>query len=560
MAINTKIPSRCGPSLVAAAVLVALCTPVLAQTIKDAYGEFEGGPLFIPNARETFGPGLPSGFGAPSLKLPTEYAGASVGLSFKGVNQYDLRNLLGGSFIPPDTNGAIGATQYMITTNGVYGIYNKTTGAAQLVTAANFWTAAGGGGQNGDARILFDKPSQRWVALQFGTSVADIQIAVSNTSDATGSWKSTKFTGFAGGTADYPTLAIDSQAVYIGTNNFNSASAYSGTTLNVIARSDLLGAGAPSTASLKQFVTPYSSAVGAVNYDSGYAIQGVNSTGPVAGRVLAAAGFANDSLRYNISNPGTAGATQGSNTLLGLDNYGASQPGRQPDGTRNIDTFDERIGSSVWEKNGKIYAVYNATAAGKSNTEVRWMVLNATTNAVIQQGTISDPKYDYFQGSLSVNDSGQVVIGYNRTGPNAVDGNVTLMARTYNPDASGALLQTNEISLKVSPISDYHNGSAQGAAAVGRQRWGDYSSVTVDPSDPQSFWVVGQYAEVWNNAAGCGVANPAIAGCTLGGGSSWGTWVSQINVAAVPEVSTYAMMICGLLAMGALSRRRSTKF
>jgi hypothetical protein len=36
-----------------------------------------------------------------------------VGLSFKGVTQYDLRNLLAGSsFIPPDTMGAVGASSW----------------------------------------------------------------------------------------------------------------------------------------------------------------------------------------------------------------------------------------------------------------------------------------------------------------------------------------------------------------------------------------------------------------------------------------------------------------
>ncbi len=138
------------------------------------------------------------------------------------------------------------------------------------------------------------------------------------------------------------------------------------------------------------------------------------------------------------------------------------------------------------------------------------------------------------------------------------DGNVSFFARTYNSDFAGKLVQTAELLLHVSPVSDYHNGSVEGAPAAGRQRWGDYSAVTLDPNDPLSFWAIGQYAELWNNAAGCGAVVPAIPGCTLSGGSTWGTWIADIRVDRVPEPQTYALLIAGLLGFGATMRRKGT--
>ena len=552
-------------SLLAAAALTVIASSATAQVVKDEYADFEGGPLWLPADTDGLSKALPvSDFGIQSLGGLPKYLSstASVGLSFKGVSQFDLRNMLGGSYIPPDTMGAVGTSQFMETTNGVYAIYKKSVGSlVSKMRSDTFWANAGAtGGLNGDARLQFDKTSQKWIALQFGASVSDIQIAVSTTSDATGPWKSTKFTGFAGGTADYPTLAIDKDAVYIGTNNFNGSGNFSGTTLNVIARSDLLGAAAPSTTSLKQFVTPYPG----TGVDGGFAIQGVNSeTG--SGKVIAASLFYNDSIRFNIANPGTAAATKGATTYLNLTDYGSTGGGRQPDHTRNIDAFDQRIGASTWEMNGKIYAVYGATSVGSTHNEVRFVVTDAATNAVIQEGVIGDANYDYYQGSLSVNASGQVVIGYNRSGyqttdangDGLADGNVSLMARTYYTDASGKLVQKDELLLHVSPVSDYHNGSFQGQAATGRQRWGDYSAVTIDPNNSQNFWVIGEYAEVWNNAAGCTPGNPP--GCTQSGGSTWGTWISEITLAPVPEPGTYALMLTGLALMGATARRRAAK-
>ena len=560
--MSTRFFTQHKRSLIAVATLALIASSAMAAP-KDSYLEYDGGPQFL-GADDGLGGQKPSvGMAGATLggwaAAPANGAPSSIGLAFKGVSQYDLRAILGGSFIPPDTMGAVGATQFMETTNGVYAIYNKVTGAVESkVDARVFWQAAGmndGSGLNGDARVLFDKPSQKWIAIQFGASVADIQIAVSTTSNALGPWRSTKFTGFAGGTADYPTLAIDSKAIYIGTNNFNGANAFSGTTLNVIARSDLLGAAAPTVASLKQFNTSLAGGV-----ERGFAIQGVNSTGADAGRVVAAALYTNDSIRYSVINPGTAGATLTPVTQLGLTNYANNNnPARQPDGNRNIDPSDQRIGSNAWEQNGKIYFVYTATAVGGDRTEVRWVVTNAATNAVIQEGVIGDNTHDFYQGSLTVNSSGQVVIGYNRSGFSAADGNVSFLARSFNSDAAGKLVQTNELLLHVSPVNDYHNGSGQGAAAVGRQRWGDYSAVTLDPNDDQSFWAIGQYAELWNNAAGCGAVVPAIPGCNLGGGSSWGTWIAEIKldvVGAVPEPETYALMFGGLLAMAAVVRRK----
>ncbi len=558
--------------LVAASAMMLNASFAMAQ-VKPDYAEFEGGPQYLgPDdglGAMAQGP-ISTAKGLVTLNSPALNAPSTAALSFKGVSQFDLRNLLaGGSFIPPDTHGAVGASQFMETTNGVYAIYNKSTGALQSqVRADTFWAAAGAtGGLNGDARVMYDAPSQKWIALQFGASISDIQIAVSTTSNALGPWKSTKFTGFAGGAfggvADYPTLAIDAKGVYIGTNDFTctnaacSTNSFSGTTLNVISRADLFGA-TPTAANVKQFFTSTAT-------DRGFAIQGVNGTGPNSGLVVAASLFANDSIRYNINNPGTPGATEGPVTLLGLANYANSNGNaRQPDGTRNIDPLDQRIGASSWEQNGKIYSVYTATPVNGTHTEVRYFVLDALTNAVIQQGAITDPNFDFYEGSLAVNKFGQVVIGYNRSGfqttdlngDGLADGNVSFFARVFNTDGSGLLFQSDELLLHVSDVGDYHNGSVEGAAAVGRQRWGDYSAVTLDPNDSQIFWAIAEYAEHWNNAAGCSPATTP--GCTLSGGSSWGTWIAAINVAklAVPEPETYVLLIAGLLGIGATARRK----
>ena len=84
-----------------------------------------------------------------------------------------------------------------------------------------------------------------------------------------------------GATADYPTLALDGNAVYIGTNNFAPASAggtnsFRGTTLNVIPLDSVFNAGAPTVANMKQFVTPLATGV---DNGSGRDIHGTRAGG-----------------------------------------------------------------------------------------------------------------------------------------------------------------------------------------------------------------------------------------------------------------------------------------
>jgi hypothetical protein len=204
---------------------------------------------------------------------------------------------------------------------------------------------------------------------------------------------------------------------------------------------------------------------------------------------------------------------------------------------------------------GKIYSVHTVTENGSAFTSVRWTILDSVTNQVLDEGNIGDglDGYDYYQGSLAVNEFGQVVIGYNRSGLDPATGRITLAARTFSTSGSGELMQIgDEIVLRVSDTDDYHNGSLFGQTAVGRQRWADYSSVSLDPEDSSMFWLAGTFAREYNNAAG---GHPGGTG-----GSRWGTFIAAIDfdrsTGVVPEPSTWAIMILGMGVVGASLRRR----
>jgi hypothetical protein len=561
--------------MLASLSVVALMVAGSAQGQVKSWFEFKNPNPTIREDPLMPGPDLAS---APVLNGP---GGLAIG--FEGISQFQAASF-GRGFIPPDTMGAVGTTQYVQLINGGFGVYSKATGAALVVKSDNdFWTAAGGTATNGDPRVMFNASTNRWVALGFGGTVnggiPNIQIAVSDTDDALGGWKSTTFTGYNPSNlfrpiADYPTMAMDANALYIGTNNFAGSTAqgvqsFRGTTLNVIPLSSLFDAGGPSATGLKQFENFFNTP-GQTNSFAGFAIQGVNSSeASTTGNIFTTSATDYAVQRYDVLNTGTAGASltavqtlaNGSYTgLCGGTNCAGRQPGQAGTGSaaaglRNIDTLDDRISSSVFEVNGRIYAVQTVMKAGNDHTQVRYYVIDSATNAILDQGEIGDNTYDYYQGSLAVNDQGKVVISYNRSGGIATgtDGRISIFAQAFETKSNGKLVaKGNSLLLKQSLTGGYLNGNTEASGSpAGRQRWGDYSSTTLDPLDNNLFWVIGEFAREANTPAN---------GYPSGTGfSRWGTYIAALSygeLAGIPEPQSWIMMLFGFGLVGAMLRRK----
>ena len=142
------------------------------------------------------------------------------GIPFPGVNC---------NCAPPDTNGEVGATQYVQIANEGLQVFNKTTGASMLgpIGISTLWSGFGGVCEtsgSGDPVVLYDQLADRWVVSQFaGASIpTDECIAVSTTSDATGSFNRYAF-HLGSNFFDYPKLAVWPDGYYMAMNVFNSS-------------------------------------------------------------------------------------------------------------------------------------------------------------------------------------------------------------------------------------------------------------------------------------------------------------------------------------------------
>src|SRR5213592_3855238 len=106
---------------------------------------------------------------APSMPAPT--------LNFNGIPFPGVAC----NCAPPDTNGEVGATQYVQIVNEGFQVFSKTTGASLYGPAAitTLWSGFGGVCQNGgsgDPVLLYDQLAGRWVISQFASATGSIPI------------------------------------------------------------------------------------------------------------------------------------------------------------------------------------------------------------------------------------------------------------------------------------------------------------------------------------------------------------------------------------------------
>ncbi len=172
-------------------------------------------------------------FGNPYPVPPAERDPALQETEGPLVSTTDLLNFNGltasqsGGLAVPDTNGAVGDTEFVQTVNTAYEVFDKSTGGSLLAPVQISTIFAGFGGvcesgpSFGDPIVLFDRMASRWVVSIIG-SADKFQtglecVAVSTTSDAIGSYNRYAFS-FGNNLGDYPKLGSWPDAYYLTVN------------------------------------------------------------------------------------------------------------------------------------------------------------------------------------------------------------------------------------------------------------------------------------------------------------------------------------------------------
>jgi len=419
--------------------------------------------------------------------------GVAAGLNFAGQSAQDTFNVFGFAFVPPDTNGAAGLNQYVQIVNVTIAVYSKSTGAQEMAPVAihTLWTGFGGACEfqlpdGGDPVVLYDHLANRWLVtqLQFNNAATQNEqcVAVSTSSDATGRYNRYEF-DFGANFPDYPKYGIWPDAYY-NTVNIFEAHGLAGAEACAFDRNAMV-AGLVATAICFQQPSSVSSLLPS-DLDG--------ATLPPAGSPNYFVGLADSShlnfFKFHADFANPANSTFVGPTLVAVAPYSeicarsttlACIP--EPNPGEKVDALSDRVMFRLAYRNYGDHEslVVNHTISGGALGGVRWYEIRNPGSAptVFQQGTIEDPNVDFWLGSVAMDKVGNLALGFSASGKQ-LPPSIYVAGRGPSDTLgtlSGPLVIAGGLGVQVQSF----------------RRWGDYSSMTVDPTDDCTFWYTNEY-------------------------------------------------------------------
>lgn len=452
---------------------------------------------------------------------------------------FDAATLSNTNAFPPDTMGAVGPTQYMVTLNGRFRVFDKNTGAlgALDVNSDVFFAPVLSPGVEvftTDPRVRYDVYTQRWyiIMIDVPDSFVDnrIMIAVSDGPTISGGtvWSYYYFQnqlapnpGDSNCLFDYPTLGLDNNALYIGGNYFcGQFLGFTSTALFVVRKqfvddSDSNLIDTDGGGSDQAFVRAFRN-LATLNQPGAYTPQGVDNLNPntTVGYVIGVDLFDFSKLvMYRVSNANTANPSLSApiNINVPRTSFPNTSPhlGNNLGANGNLDAIDDRLMMAVI-RNGTLWTAHaisvNSAGQGRDSGEpgvrngIRWYQLGNLSGAptVLQAGTVFDgsssrPDF-YSMPSVNVNGQGHALIGFTAAGRDTAPSAAYVTRFATDPTNT-----TSAVNIYQAGVGNYNPPNDTGGSA-GR-RWGDYSFTSIDPCDDMTFWTIQQYNQSLNSYA-----------------------------------------------------------
>ncbi|MCB2208309.1 MAG: PKD domain-containing protein [Bacteroidetes bacterium] len=444
----------------------------------------------------------PATWVGPDPVLQNEMSGnrsaATVGQNFAGVS-----NLSG--VAPPDTDGDVGPNHYMQMVNLSFQIWDKNGnslyGPAASSTIWDGFTGPWSGTNDGDPIVLYDEYADRWIASQFAlpnypSGPFYELVAVSETGDPTGAWY--RYAYEFSNMPDYPKFGVWPDGYYFTINQFAPPSlGYAGGAVCVLDRDAML-IGDPNAEMLFfNLGTSYGSLLPA---------DADGATQPAAGSPNYLMNLGSTSLRIwevDVDWSNTNNSSVSLVKTVSVQSYSYSGITiNQPGTSQTLDALASRLMFRLQYRNFGAYEVmltnHTVNADGSGQAGVRWYELRNYGSGwnMYQQGTFAPADGDNrWMGSVAMNGNGDIGIGYSVSSSSTYP-SIRFAGQTAANSGSG-ILDVDETSI-------IEGSNSQ----TGVNRWGDYSMMSVDPSDDQTFWYTTEYSN---------------------GGWSWRTQVASFN-------------------------------
>ncbi len=420
---------------------------------------------------------------------------------------------------PPDTTMAVGPNHVIAWVNSMFAVMTKSgtvlalvNGNAPFAGMPNLCAST----NRGDPLVQYDRLADRWVLSQFAFAVSGgnpaapyLQcIAVSTTNNPMGTYHryAIAFSSIApSGLNDYGKLGIFPDAYYTSYNIFGGSPAGANTGVALCASDRIKMLAGDATASTLCAPTGF--------YGGGASFLPADLDGATLpttasqGNIFMRYSFGGVSLRMLKLKPNfTAGTVTLTNGLGGAFGTFVNLPVgpttvacngsggtcvAQPGTTNKLDTLADRLMYRLAYRNrGGVDSLVvtqsvDPDGAGARSAVLRWYEVRSPFAAAptLFQNANYDPNGagDRWMGSIAMDKQGNMMIGYSYA-----DAAAGVMPSLR---VAGRMRSDTRNRMRGEDVLINGTGSQTGALT----RWGDYTTMQIDPVDDCTFWYIGQY-------------------------------------------------------------------
>jgi hypothetical protein len=472
--------------------------------------------------------------------------GLSPVLTFEGLNNLDNAGFLGHGWTPPDPVGAVGPNHYVEMVNTVFAVYDKKgtrlIGPFLLSSLWQGFAVTGCNDNSGDPVVLYDRRADRWIMTQFTdpnkTPIYNC-VAISKTSDPTGAYFRYAFS-WGDFFPDYPKYSVWTNAYLLTSRDFGPTTEY-GITVASLERQKMIK-GDPGARMVRFFldsaVVPiYLMGDGLLPADiDGWSQPDEGAAAPIVGTMNATGQYgapfdALNIFELSVDWQSPEDASFNLATQLPVAQFTSKFPCTtpptvppssqtrscipQPGTTRKIDILSYRQ-RPTYRLAYRNFGSYEAMVTNQSvqatpgMAGVRWYEVRRRNGqySLFQQGTYAPADGVHrWMGSIAMDRKGNIGLGYSVSNATTVYPGIRFTGR-----------------LKRDPLGQMTLGEGviidgTGSQTTRNSRWGDYSSMNIDPTDDCTFWYVNEYVQTtgvspWQTRIG----SFRLPGCGSGGG------------------------------------------
>lgn len=395
-------------------------------------------------------------------------------------------------WIPPDVALAVGPNHIVELVNGAGKIWTKQGTPLSTFSLSSFFSS--GSNIIFDPKIFYDPLSGRFFASVTDNTANSVLVAVSTTSDPTGSWNNYNIS-FGSNCPDQPKIAVSNSIFVVAANDFadHCNGSFQGGHFITIYKNQMTSGSADLTG-FDFGADPFSGSITPVH--------SLSSTSNLF--MVENLGF---SVRlYTISDSSPDFVTWIDRSIINsIVPPGASQAGTPA----VIDTGDNRVQDADFYQ-GKLWAALNDSCIPFGDTESRSCIhlikMDTSTEMVLQDFRISSPNYYYFYPAIGIDGTGNLdlVFGFSSSSAGRYP-SIAASGQSIN-DSPNTIQAPQTLKEGSQPNLDF--------------RHGDYFGAAVDPSDTSRVWVGGEY-----------YATPSFFS------PPWSTWINKINVNTIPNAN-----------------------